>query len=141
MWKSMKNAPKGRPMHPHKFIALVRRRGFEDFLPVICFWAHGLNIPRWVFDGQKSGEEPMYWLEQPYGALDDVTQGFNPFHEADKADAAITAQQVEQDRCDLIVREEWHAGVSRYALRPGSVTEEVVGNILYRIRFDPTDPE
>jgi len=65
MWQSMKNAPKGDPGRPHKFVALVRRRGYENFTAVTCYWCHGLKIPRWVFDGWKSGEEPMYWADFP----------------------------------------------------------------------------
>ena len=65
MWETMDTALKGHPLDPYKFVALVRRRGFESYLPVTCFWGHGMKNPRWVFDGQKSGEEPMYWCPFP----------------------------------------------------------------------------
>lgn len=111
-WQTMVNAPKGLPMHPHKFVALIRRKGFEDYIPVTCYWCYGLNTPRWVFDGWKSGEEPMYWSEFPTGVT----------------------REMEMVDADLIVREEWHNIVAKWALRPGSASEELAARILNRIR-------
>ena len=140
MWQSMKNAPKGQKgdIHPPRFVALVRRNGFERFVPVTCYWCYGLKTPRWIFNGWKTGEEPMYWMDFP----DQDTSGeYDPFDVAEQANKAIDVRQGEQDRCDLIVREEWHYAVQKYSLRPGSITESAIGCILDRIRFDLEDSE
>lgn len=117
-WQSMGNAPRGKPLEPHRFVALIRRRGFEDYLPVTCYWCHAMDIPRWVFDGQKTDEEPMYWADFPTSVI-------------------VPMNMVDVDQ---IIREEWHAAVRKYNIQPHSILDTFVRTLLDRIRGIDNEP-
>ena len=118
MFQSMGNAPKGTPLKPHKFVALIFRRGFEDYLPVTCFWCHEMSPPRWVFGGQKTDEVPLYWADFP-------------------TEVIVPMNMVDADR---IIREEWQAAVKKYNIQPYSILDTFVRTLLDRIRGIDDEP-